>query len=167
MPSNSLVTIWWRGGLADVYLCLHKKSFSCSVISDSGSRLQTWRSCSLSMSVKWLSRATLLLYCSSTPHIEMNSTALTARDVEATVEPRFVFTLFQIPHSWKWSVLNSSAYAHASRSTQSIPSTFATLTGVLAGVSITAPAFCLLIDQAQLFNKPPGCPRQFQVPCLP
>lgn len=43
------------------HLCLHRKSFSCSVISDSGSLLQTWRSCSLSTSVRGLSRASLLL----------------------------------------------------------------------------------------------------------
>ncbi|KAF3858726.1 hypothetical protein F7725_011927 [Dissostichus mawsoni] len=38
--------------------CLKWKSFSCSVISDSGSLLHTWRSCSLSVSVRGLSRAT-------------------------------------------------------------------------------------------------------------
>lgn len=43
------------------HLCLQRKSFSCSVISDSGSRLHTCRSWSLSLSVSGLSRASLLL----------------------------------------------------------------------------------------------------------
>lgn len=42
-------------------LWLHRKSFSCSVISDSGSRVQSARSCSLSFSLNSLSLASLLL----------------------------------------------------------------------------------------------------------
>lgn len=57
---------WQQGfsfalGFVFQYLWLQRKSFSCSVISDKGSRVHMARSCSLSLSLSSLSLAILLL----------------------------------------------------------------------------------------------------------